>query len=450
MRPAIPPRWGPSTAVGGNITIIQGNASGDSATIAGVAATGGTNTVPITISITQGSGSDDTAMISAVTAPHGNITITQADVAGNTSGDTASVLGVTLGTKTLAGPFFNEFQGTVTITQCDAPGDVALLDNDVVNNVFITQGDNVQVPNCTTVASDVAEINDTSVTSDIAIIQGTGKSTASNAGNYVAAIGFDYLGLINGNQASSSVTAVFTEIDQNYANNQVFLGDFDSSFTTLFLDVFTGSGGGAYVQVSNTVVDDGALGVFSPYNINGGGDNTSSLDNISSLTVTVNPVITPVLTWTDPFEITYGTALDGTELDATASVPGSFVYTPAAGTVLSAGAGQTLSVTFTPTDTTDYTTAAATATVNVAQATPTLVSVNPVNITYGTALANGQLSGTATWTVNGSPITVAGIVYLHQRRRYRAQRQQQRPDAKRSPSRPPTRPTTPRPRRRRP
>ena len=49
-----------------------------------------------------------------------------------------------------------------------------------------------------------------------------------------------------------------------------------------------------------------------------------------------------------------------TQLDATASVPGTFTYTPAAGTVLNAGKGQTLSVTFTPTDTTDYTTATAT------------------------------------------------------------------------------------------
>ena len=49
---------------------------------------------------------------------------------------------------------------------------------------------------------------------------------------------------------------------------------------------------------------------------------------------------------------------------------GTFTYTPAAGTVLNAGTGQTLSVTFTPTDTTDYTTATATATINVAQATP--------------------------------------------------------------------------------
>ena len=49
-----------------------------------------------------------------------------------------------------------------------------------------------------------------------------------------------------------------------------------------------------------------------------------------------------------------------TQLNATASVPGTFVYTPAAGTVLNAGAAQTLSVTFTPTDAANYTTATAT------------------------------------------------------------------------------------------
>ena len=39
------------------------------------------------------------------------------------------------------------------------------------------------------------------------------------------------------------------------------------------------------------------------------------------------------------------------QLDATASVAGVFTYTPAAGTVLTAGANQPLTVTFTPTDT---------------------------------------------------------------------------------------------------
>ena len=91
-----------------------------------------------------------------------------------------------------------------------------------------------------------------------------------------------------------------------------------------------------------------------------------------------SPQATPTITWANPADIVYGTALSATQLDAASpdggrrsvSVPGTFTYTPAAGTVLSAGSGQTLSVTFTPTDTTDYTTATATATINVAQATP--------------------------------------------------------------------------------
>ena len=64
---------------------------------------------------------------------------------------------------------------------------------------------------------------------------------------------------------------------------------------------------------------------------------------------------TPTITWPTPADITYGTALGATQLNATASVPGTFVYTPAAGTVLNAGRGQTLSVTFTPTDAANYT-----------------------------------------------------------------------------------------------
>ena len=49
-------------------------------------------------------------------------------------------------------------------------------------------------------------------------------------------------------------------------------------------------------------------------------------------------------------------------------MPGTFVYTPAPGTVLSAGTGQTLSVTFTPTDTVDYNSVTTTTTINVSQA----------------------------------------------------------------------------------
>ena len=80
----------------------------------------------------------------------------------------------------------------------------------------------------------------------------------------------------------------------------------------------------------------------------------------ATATVSINVVqATPTITWSNPADITYGTPLGGTQLDATANVAGTFVYTPASGTVLNAGNDQTLSVTFTPTDTTDYTTATA-------------------------------------------------------------------------------------------
>ena len=61
-----------------------------------------------------------------------------------------------------------------------------------------------------------------------------------------------------------------------------------------------------------------------------------------------------MITWANPAAISYGTALSGTQLNATANVPGTFAYTPAAGVVLNAGTGQTLHVDFTPTDAANY------------------------------------------------------------------------------------------------
>jgi hypothetical protein len=122
----------------------------------------------------------------------------------------------------------------------------------------------------------------------------------------------------------------------------------------------------------------------------------------------------PTITWPTPAAITYGTALSGTQLDATASVAGSFVYNPAAGTVPKAGM-QTLSATFTPTDTTHYTTATASVQLTVNRAVPT-VSAWPAAsaITSGAALAASTLSGGSAsvpgvfaWT-NPSTVPAAG------------------------------------------
>ena len=61
----------------------------------------------------------------------------------------------------------------------------------------------------------------------------------------------------------------------------------------------------------------------------------------------------PAMAWNAPPAITYGTALGSTQLNATANASGTFAYSPAAGTALKAGS-HTLSVTFTPADTTTY------------------------------------------------------------------------------------------------
>jgi MBG domain/Bacterial Ig-like domain (group 3)/Putative Ig domain len=114
----------------------------------------------------------------------------------------------------------------------------------------------------------------------------------------------------------------------------------------------------------------------------------------ASATITVNQA-TPAITWANPAAITYGTALSATQLDATSTVAGAFAYNPAVGSVLTAGP-HTLSVTFTPTDAADYTTATASATITVNQATPAITWANPAAITYGTALSATQLDATST------------------------------------------------------
>ncbi len=119
--------------------------------------------------------------------------------------------------------------------------------------------------------------------------------------------------------------------------------------------------------------------------------------------------VSPVITWPTPAAITYGTPLSATQLNATASVPGTFSYSPGAGTVLTAGT-QSLNVTFTPTVTTVYSTANATVQLTVNKATPTITWPVPAPITYGTALSGAQLDATAgvpgTFSYSPGPGTV--------------------------------------------
>jgi hypothetical protein len=123
-------------------------------------------------------------------------------------------------------------------------------------------------------------------------------------------------------------------------------------------------------------------------------DSTDYTTVTATVQLTVNQTM-PAIAWTTPAAISYGTALSANQLDATSAVPGVFTYSPALGTVLTAGS-QTLSVNFTPTDTTDYTSATATVQLTVNKVTPAITWVTPAPIYCCTALDAAQLDASTT------------------------------------------------------
>ncbi len=103
-----------------------------------------------------------------------------------------------------------------------------------------------------------------------------------------------------------------------------------------------------------------------------------------TLAVTAAAKVTPVVNWATPAAISVDTFLTATQLNATATAPGgssalagTFTYSPGLGAEVTTTGTQTLSVTFTPTDTTDYTTATGTVqlTVNAPSYTFTPVKI---------------------------------------------------------------------------
>ena len=129
----------------------------------------------------------------------------------------------------------------------------------------------------------------------------------------------------------------------------------------------------------------------------------------ATATLTIGKAAT-VVNWSTPAGIVYGTALGAGQLNATASTGGTFLYSPAAGTVPGAGT-HTLSVTFTPADTTNYTGASASTTIAVSPALLTVRAVDAVK-RFGAPLP--ALTAAMTGFVNGdSAALLSGTVVLN-------------------------------------
>jgi peptidyl-prolyl cis-trans isomerase A (cyclophilin A) len=164
------------------------------------------------------------------------------------------------------------------------------------------------------------------------------------------------------------------------------------------------------IQQSATTSADGSLWIF--FGTDSGFESTTSLYYTHAAAVLM-PKAKPLLTWSTPPAIAYGTALGASQLNAMPNIAGNLTYTLAAGTVLPAG-NHTLSATFTPTDSGNYTTASGNVTVRVTRATPSLTWSTPAAIAYGTALGASQLNampniaGNLTYTLAAGTVLPAG------------------------------------------
>jgi hypothetical protein len=132
---------------------------------------------------------------------------------------------------------------------------------------------------------------------------------------------------------------------------------------------------------------------------------TATLDNPNFVAQAVTGTLvigqaTPSLTWAAPANITFGTPLGASQLAATATfagaaVTGSFNYSPPAGTILPVGNGQTLGVSFTPSDAVDFRAVTAAVPINVVPPPPPRVLILGELPVFRRALKRGKPVGKA-------------------------------------------------------
>ena len=111
----------------------------------------------------------------------------------------------------------------------------------------------------------------------------------------------------------------------------------------------------------------------------------------------------PQVAWNTPGSIMYGTVLGAAQLNASASVPGTFAFNPPAGTILDKGV-HTLSLSFTPSDTEHFLSATASVQILV-QPAPLTVTAAPWSRPYGSA--NPAMTGSIVGEFSGDNITAA-------------------------------------------
>jgi uncharacterized repeat protein (TIGR01451 family) len=219
-----------------------------------------------------------------------------------------------------------------------------------------------------------------------------------NAGSYTVTATIDDPNY----EGSASDTLVIAKADANVSVTG-FTGAYDGSSHGA-----SGTATGAQGEDLASLFDFGSSytnvpGGSAHWTFNASSTNANYNSRSGDVQITISKA-TPSITWANPADIVYGTALGAAQLNASASTAGSFVYTPAAGTILASGNGQSLHVGFTPTDSVNYNAASADASINVLSAALSVSMIadrNPapvgLNFNYKATITNaGNASSTNT------------------------------------------------------
>ncbi len=179
-------------------------------------------------------------------------------------------------------------------------------------------------------------------------------------------------------------------------------GSYTANYAISYLFTTSVSGGGTIspasgyfpvgsIQVTATPATGNVFRSFSGAFT--GNTNPRSFALTAPATITAAFAAVPSINWANPADMTAGTPLSSTQLNATASVPGQFAYTPPAGTLLPIGLNQTLTVNFTPTDALTYAATSRTVTINVGPATVQLAGFSPVLVFQVSRLRRDATTG---------------------------------------------------------
>jgi hypothetical protein len=275
----------------------------------------------------------------------------------------------------------------------------------------------------------VAEFNRSSLLGRIEIFLGNGDGTFTAKTHYETAADPNDITLGDFTGSGKVDLAVAENTNNTDGQVQVFLGNGDGTFTEaaenpvadntayslVSADFFglglpglavvnSGSNTVSILQPAYTRLATAALSDVTLSNglhtIEAKYAGNSSYAASTSATTTIDKRKVPVITWPTPVAIGYGTQLSSKQLDAKASVAGTFVYNTTAETVLPVGS-QTLDAAFTPTNTTAYAPVSKSVMLTVNKGTPGVDLLSPVK-----SVPAGQMITFLVWVYGGDSILI--------------------------------------------